>query len=354
MNGSNQKVTIVTVTYNAQEYLEQTIKSVIGQDYQNIEYIIIDGGSTDGTVKIIKKYEKYLSYWISEPDKGIYDAMNKAIDRATGEWINFMNAGDKFSHNTSINKFIENVKEGIDLYCGGINFIDLISGQSSYRPPHTLEKIWENVPCWHQGMFISTKLMKEYKYSLKYKIAGDHEFFLRCYSDNKKFQFIDTPIADMLAGGMHQKEAITARVESMKIIADYAIDTNVIYESAFFKALYADAPSFDNIKFYSQFNLFFKEIDSIGLKYNKIALYGYGAIAKTVISLLNDKVSVVIDQNRYLHDNKNYPNVSSLENLKGYDFDAILITVIGREKEIIKSLIENYKIDISKIITIEV
>lgn len=354
MNRSNQKVTIVTVTYNAQEYLEQTIKSVIGQDYKNIEYIIIDGASTDDTVDIIKRYEKYLSYWISEPDKGIYDAMNKAIDRATGEWINFMNAGDKFSNNTSINKFIENVKEGIDLYCGGINFIDFESNQNSYRPPHTLKKIWENIPCWHQGMFISTSLMKEYKYSLRYKIAGDHEFFLRCYSNKKKFQFTDTPIADMLSGGIHQQQAILARIESMKIIADYSTDINVIYESAFFKALQLDAPSLDNIKFSKQFNLFFKEIENIRLKYNKIALYGYGAISKTVISLLKDKVSVIVDQNRYLHDNKSYPNISSIDNLNKYDFEVILITVIGRENEIIKSLVENYKIDISQIITIEV
>ena len=88
-NKMNDKVTIVTITYNAEAVLEETILSIINQSYDNIEYIIIDGGSTDGTVDIIKKYSDKISYWISEPDDGIYFAMNKAIEQASGQWINF-------------------------------------------------------------------------------------------------------------------------------------------------------------------------------------------------------------------------------------------------------------------------
>ncbi|HAH56818.1 MAG TPA: glycosyltransferase, partial [Bacteroidales bacterium] len=85
-------MTVVTVVFNGVEFLEDTIKSVIGQTYDNVEYIIVDGGSKDGTLDIIKKYEYAIDYWVSEPDKGIYDAMNKAIDLGSGDWINFMNA----------------------------------------------------------------------------------------------------------------------------------------------------------------------------------------------------------------------------------------------------------------------
>ena len=93
------KISVVTVCYNAAVSIEQTMLSVLGQSYPDIEYIVIDGGSTDGTVDIIKKYADRLAYWVSEPDKGIYDAMNKGIAAATGSYINFMNSGDSFYDN---------------------------------------------------------------------------------------------------------------------------------------------------------------------------------------------------------------------------------------------------------------
>ena len=92
MDSINPKISVVTVSYNAVETIEETILSIINQTYDKVEYIIIDGGSTDGTVDIIKKYADHLAYWVSEPDKGIYDAMNKGIDVATGDYINFMNS----------------------------------------------------------------------------------------------------------------------------------------------------------------------------------------------------------------------------------------------------------------------
>lgn len=92
------KVTVVTVSYNADKVIEPTIKSVVNQTYPNLEYVIIDGSSTDNTLNIIKKYSNKISAWYSEPDRGIYDGMNKGLDVATGDWIIFMNAGDRFLH----------------------------------------------------------------------------------------------------------------------------------------------------------------------------------------------------------------------------------------------------------------
>ena len=98
-------ISIITVVFNGEKYLEETIQSVINQTYSNVEYIIIDGGSSDGTLDIIKKYEERIDYWVSEKDRGIYDAMNKGIDVASGKWLNFMNGGDEFYDN----KVIENI-----------------------------------------------------------------------------------------------------------------------------------------------------------------------------------------------------------------------------------------------------
>ena len=113
-------ISVITVCYNAVANIEETMLSVLNQRYDKVEYIVIDGGSKDGTLDVIKKYANKLAYWISEPDKGIYDAMNKGIAKATGDWINFMNAGDKFINEEVLNKrhykiFCVNGKYGIQV-----------------------------------------------------------------------------------------------------------------------------------------------------------------------------------------------------------------------------------------------
>ena len=110
------KVSIITVNFNNAVGLERTIESVVRQPKELYEYIIIDGGSTDGSVEIIKKYEQYVTYWTSEKDNGIYDAMNKAIDLLKGNWVNFMNAGDKF-YNDNV---LSNIAKEIELNYGVI------------------------------------------------------------------------------------------------------------------------------------------------------------------------------------------------------------------------------------------
>ena len=106
---SNEKISVITICYNAEKTIERTIKSVLNQSYKNLEYIIIDGGSKDNTMKIVKRYKDKISSVISEPDNGIYDAMNKGVRIATGEWLNMMNAGDCYTNDEVLN--LDNLKK---------------------------------------------------------------------------------------------------------------------------------------------------------------------------------------------------------------------------------------------------
>jgi glycosyltransferase involved in cell wall biosynthesis len=150
-------ITIVTVTFNAEEYLEKTILSVIEQDYKNIEYIIVDGGSTDKTIEIIKKYEKNIYLWISESDKGIYDAMNKGVKYANGEFVNFMNAGDVFFDNTVCSRIFSN-EITADLIYGDTIFYDN-SGNENLVKAKSLDKLWEAMIFNHNSLFAKKDLL---------------------------------------------------------------------------------------------------------------------------------------------------------------------------------------------------
>lgn len=153
----NPLISVITVVYNAAQTLEPTMLSVINQTYKNVEYIIIDGGSTDGTVDIIKKYEDKIAYWVSESDKGIYDAMNKGIDRATGEWINFMNAGDSFAtQDVLCTVFERGHYNDIDIIYGNVYLI----GQKKVGKIGNLNRIKYYMPFCHQSCFVRTKLSK--------------------------------------------------------------------------------------------------------------------------------------------------------------------------------------------------
>lgn len=118
---------IITITYNAVRLVEQTLLNVLSQSYPNIEYIVIDGGSTDGTVDIIRRYESGLAYWVSEPDKGIYDAMNKGLQKATGDYVWFINAGDTLCSSDTVQSIVSKLQKRKvlpDIIYGETNIVD--------------------------------------------------------------------------------------------------------------------------------------------------------------------------------------------------------------------------------------
>jgi len=197
MNYIKALVSIVTVVYNGEDVLENTIKSIVNQSFCNYEYIVIDGGSNDNTINIIKNYNDVIDYWISEPDNGIYDGMNKAILLAKGEWVIFMNAGDCF-----VNKMVLRDVFDDKSYFG----LDVIYGNTRVRNKDiTILKIdnlnkyyfYFDTIC-HQSIFFRTKLFSEIGlYNTSYKILADREWLLR-YSKNKnnRFKYVDVDICD--------------------------------------------------------------------------------------------------------------------------------------------------------------
>lgn len=184
------RVSVITVLYNSVTTIERTIKSVLDQTYDNVEFIIIDGNSNDGSIDILNKYKDQTDILISEPDDGIYEAMNKGIELATGEWICFMNSNDYFFNNSVIEDIFSRVHDAdiIYGYC-----IDPDTGKAI--KPLSLDKFWKRIPINHQSAFIKARYYKERPYDVRYRISSIYDFLYYWYRNGLKFKYIDMPVA---------------------------------------------------------------------------------------------------------------------------------------------------------------
>lgn len=216
-----KKITIVTVTYNCSKILNETIESCINQDYDNLEYIIIDGASTDGTLDIIKRYSEKINFILSEPDKGIYDAMNKGIEHATGEWIFFLNAGDKFFSD----KTLSNIFQDIDYDCDAIlgNYYSISNNGLTLhkvdRPFYSDNPYYLSMGFNHQCIFIKTKWAKDLKFDLSFKCCADYNMIFQIYKHGAKFEYKEMPIT-IIEGryGFSQKHINIQRYEEARVL----------------------------------------------------------------------------------------------------------------------------------------
>lgn len=191
------KITIITVVYNCVDTFEQTVSSVAEQSYPNIEYIVVDGGSTDGTLDVIKKYDNVITKWVSEPDDGIYDAMRKGVSMASGDYVQIIGADDCLCDKDVIAKVVENIDDETDVLSCCEYIVDGDRKlQRIYSNKHARNKenyIGGMIP--HGGIFARLDLLKKYPFDKSYKIAADYKFFLECYHDeNVNFKFIDMPV----------------------------------------------------------------------------------------------------------------------------------------------------------------
>lgn len=227
------KISVVTVSYNACKTIEQTIRSVINQTYKNIEYIIIDGGSTDKTTDIIEKYKDSLSYWCSEPDNGIYDAMNKAINVAKGDYIIFLGADDCFENNAVIQYMVDNLNQNIDVISAPVWEVNESGYQFICSNEHAKDKSkFKGGMIPHAGMLVRLNLMKKYYFDINYRIVADYKFFLQCYLDDSiNFKFVDLPIAYFARGGVSTMDTQKRLKEEQKVHNELGLYYNVGAES---------------------------------------------------------------------------------------------------------------------------
>ena len=220
-----KRISVVTVCWNAERHIEQTIRSVICQNYLDFEYIVVDGLSSDGTMQIVEKYlpvfqkKKIVCRVISEKDKGIYDAMNKAIDMADGDWIIYMNAGDYFFKREVLSDVSEELDDEIGVLYGDVVIHE--RHKFKYVPAGDIEELKKRDPIHHQACLTRTSFLKKHRFDMNYQIGSDYDLFLRMYLDGVKFKRINYVWAVFLLGGLsHQhflsftKEMYRSRIQN--------------------------------------------------------------------------------------------------------------------------------------------
>jgi len=237
--GSEIKISIITVCYNSEKYIKSAIDSVISQSYQNIEYIIIDGGSTDKTNEIIDSYSDKVSRHISEPDDGIYDAMNKGIKHATGDLIGILNSDDYYKDNHVLERIVQLFqKHNTDSIYADIDYVDpnrndkiIRKWKSGPYKPNSFKKGWHPA---HPGFFVKNKIFGELgDYDLSYKVAADFELMLRFLEKHHiTSYYFPKSIVCMRLGGASNKNLrniITGNKECIRAFKKNDLKASILY-----------------------------------------------------------------------------------------------------------------------------
>ena len=203
------KISIITTVYNNKQHIEKAILSVLSQTYHDIEYIVIDGGSSDGTVDVIKKYSNKIDKFISEPDKGIYDGLNKGINLASGDVIGFLHSDDEYYDSKVIEKIVAKFNDdSIDGVYGDLIYVNqkeeiVRYWKSGEFTPGKLKKGW--MPP-HPTLFLRKEIYDKYGlFRLDYKIAADYDFMLRVLKHDPKLVYIPEILYKMRLGGASNK-----------------------------------------------------------------------------------------------------------------------------------------------------
>lgn len=341
----NAKVSIITVSYNSVATIEQTIKSVVNQTYLNREYIVIDGGSTDGTLDIIHKYEAYISYWCSEQDFGIYHAMNKGIEKATGDIVAFLNSDDYYIDDTVLEKVIYkwNMHENIDILSGRIAILNRFSLFCGDSPKVIeLEQLCYQMVLDHPAMFARKELFySDGFFDLKYRVAADYAWVLNVFHKKRNIVTCDDIFTVFRLGGVSSnlsKEII----EEVKEIATN-INPDDVYQkyNEIILELYNRRQKMlrRNESMYELIELngerIRRKIDSV-IGQKTIAIWGYGMYGQEcheILDKLGYDIHVIIDNDKEKWQKNDQIEISGGEILEAFS-GTVIISPSGSEESI--------------------
>ena len=218
------KLSIITITYNAEQYLERTIQSIMNQSDQNFEYLIIDGKSKDGTLQIAEKYKNRVNQLICEPDKGLYDAMNKGLKNASGDFVWFMNAGDEINDSQAVEKIYKAINNKIDVLYGDTYFVDNagnIQGLRSEITPHCLPKDlkWQDMKLGmlvcHQAFITRKSIAPLY---MENNLSADVDWEIACLKNAREVRYLDFVVAKYLIGGISNKQLKRSLIDRYEVL----------------------------------------------------------------------------------------------------------------------------------------
>lgn len=216
-------VSIITVVFNGEHTLQRTINSIAAQTYKNIEYLIIDGASTDGTSKIIAANQLHISKVVSEPDDGLYDAMNKGLQLATGDYVWFINSGDEIAHPDVLSHIFEN-NPSADIYYGNTLIVDDNGAEIGWRrlsPPEQLtwKSFKKGMVVSHQSIIVHKKVCRLYQ--LKYRFSADFDWVLYALKNSKIVINTHQTLSRFLDGGLTKKNIVPGLKERFRIMVEY-------------------------------------------------------------------------------------------------------------------------------------
>lgn len=197
-------ISVVTVVFNNEDGLNRTARSIRCQEYPCFEWIVVDGGSTDRTMSAVEQHRDLLAYCVSEPDKGIYDAMNKGLRAAKGDFVVFLNSGDVFSDARSLSKVGRGIQlsgRTVSMVCAGVQY-RLPADTMYIQHPRDIDKtIWHGLPTSHQAIFFNIRDVEKIYYDIQYKVSADYYLVARYFKLNMPVLSVDSPVVHVELGG---------------------------------------------------------------------------------------------------------------------------------------------------------